>query len=142
MSGFVEKKDLEKTLMNLDNKLESIKGMVENRLNFAYSLSTLSVTLDGNWYEKTVASNAVAVILGLTWETDTLNHIMYFYTRKNGSSEDWEQAAWARNGSNTGDKVRYGTTIIQPLDLDGKYEYKGIKNSGTFIIKQVGYFYK
>ncbi len=111
-------------------------------LDFQYDLQTLSITIDANWHEKTVASNAVLVILGLTWQTDTLNYTMYFYTRKKGPSAAWEDPAWARNGNNSGDKARYGTTIIQPLSTDGKYEYKTQKESGTLTVKRIGYFYK
>jgi len=142
MSGFVEKKDLENILLHIDDRIKAIKGMTDaiETMEFNYGVSDISVTLDGVWRDKTVASNAKLVLLTISWEDSTTGHLMWFYTRKKGSGQTWEGVARGRACADGGANV--GSTILQPLDDDGKYQYKGGKDGGTFTLRQIGYFYK
>jgi len=122
--------------MNLDNRLKSIKAIAKSRLDFTYNFVAESVTLDGNWHTKTI-SEAKLVLLGLEWWTSGIGDSAYFYTRKNGSSQTWEGILRSATGDYGGGQ---GSMILQPCDGDGKYQYKGGGDSGTLIVRRIGYF--
>jgi len=99
---------------------------------FVWSVSTLSWTYDGAWHTATAAGptpsadKQIVVILGIL---RAASNTIYVYTRKYGSTEDWE-------GVLETDYI--GGMIIQACDSNGQYEYKTTTNAGI-TVKQLGY---
>jgi len=104
---------------------------------FTESISELSHTGDANWYDVTVsgastgADKKIMVLLTVYEALGTGSY--YFYTRKNGSSANFEGAFKAKDDATA--------TIFQLCDSNATYEYKtNTAKSSSFFITQLGYF--
>ena len=144
MSGFVEKKDLEKILMNLDNRFNSIKGIAEGmgKIFWLSSPITLSLTWDDAWhthdFTAQTSENAKGVFLGVYLARGSgSNYEGYFYTAKYNNTA-FEGIVQNYFDSTNGFKI--GGSWSQGIDDEQRMNYKGSQASTARTVKLLGYW--
>jgi len=145
MSGFVTKAELEKILMNLDDRIDAAIGIGENMTKIFWLSSpiTLSLTWDNAWhtydFTSETSADARGVFLGVyLYRSSGDWYAGHFYTAKYNNTA-WEGIVEVGGGSD-GQGHLTGGTIIQGIDEQQRMNYHGGSASGTRTVKLLGYW--